>query len=169
MTHQDDSTSQMLIRNISSVSEIIDLKDRKVEIYYNGKLLPDDFNEEYRETLIDYAALSIIKQLYHLPITSLISIKENNSSDKKIGPDFPNCENIYCYLQSRAYNFALDLRKLKKNKEFLEPIMKIKLAIKLMSMAAITCRNFEEVGIELIENLDIFKDIIDKIEGYITP
>lgn len=47
--------------------------------------------------------------------------------------------------------------------------MKIKLAIKLMSMAAITCSNFEEVGIELIENLDIFKDIIEKIEGYITP
>ena len=168
MAHQDDNTSQMLIRSISSVSEIIDLKDRKVEIYYNGKLLPDDFNEEYRETLIDYAALSIIKQLYHLPITSLISIKENNS-DKKIGPDFPNCGNIYCYLMSSAYSFALDLRKLQKNKEFLEPIMKIKLAIKLMSMAAITCRSFEEVGIELIENLDIFKDIIDKIEGYITP
>lgn len=113
MAHQDDSTSQMLIRSISSVSEIIDLKDRKVEIYYNGKLLPDDFKEEYRETLIDYAALSIIKQLYHLPITSLISIKENNS-DKKIGPDFPNCENIYCYLLSSAHSFALDLRKLKK-------------------------------------------------------
>lgn len=168
MTH-DNSTSQMLIRNLSSVREILDLKDRKVEIYYNGKLLPEDFNKEFRDTLIDYAALSLIKKLYSLSITSLISIKECNSNDKKDVPAFSNFDSIYTYLPSIAYEFAWDLRKLKKNKDFSETIMKIKLAIKLMSMAVPTCISFEKVGIELIENLDIFNDIIDKIEGYITP
>lgn len=168
MTH-DNSTSQVLIRNLSSVSEILELKDRKVEIYYKGKLLPENFNKEFRDTLIDYAALSIIKKLYSLSITSLISIKESNINDKNDVPAFPNFDSIYRYLPSIAYEFALDLRKLKKVKDFSEPIMKINLAIKLMSMAVPTCISFEKVGIELIENLDIFKDVIDKIEGYITP
>ncbi|KAK8836474.1 hypothetical protein M9Y10_037733 [Tritrichomonas musculus] len=159
----------MLIRNLSSVREILDLKDRKEEIYYNGKLLPEDFNKEFRDTLIDYAALSFIKKLYSLSITSLISIKEWNNNDKKDVPASPNFDTIYTYLPSIAYQFAWDLRTLEKNKDFSESIRKINLAIKLMSMAVPTCISFEKVGIELIENLDIFNDIIEKIEGYITP
>lgn len=155
---------QTLIRKQATVGDFLKLKNKK-EIYFNGKLLPEDFDQVYKDTLIDYAGLSFIKKLYLSSETETMQDgcdkKERDLNLLTRGMDF----GIFTRL---TYNFAWDLRSLYNNLEFTDLISYNSLARQLMVMVEFQGGRYDEIGQKLIKNLDEFKVIIDKIEYQIS-
>lgn len=159
----ETENSQMLIIKLESVIDIIKLRSSKVEIYYKRKLLPKNFDDDCRKTLIDYAALCFIKKSNLMVGTSLISIKQSDYKNKKSDP-----EDIYKFLPSLAQNFGYDLKGLLKNMKYNEIILANLFARRLIARSSFVGGDLTNLGIELMNMLDNFKEIIDKIEWSIT-
>ena len=142
---------QIVIKKRATSWDIYQSKIHEDQIYYNGKLLTEKLNKVYRDILIDYAAISFIKESGKISET----ITEENEED-------------YFCLKRLCYEFGLDLRDLTQIKGYEEIINRNNLAVHLMAASRITSASYDKLGFELINGLGGFKEIIDKVEENIT-
>ena len=145
MTHES-STPQIFIDSMirkPNVGDLLNAKYEECKIYYNGKLLPENLDNLFRDTLIDYAALCILKGL----------------------------QNDICFrhVDTLSYSFGWDLKSLLSYKEYKKLFADNLLARKLIAAASIVSANYDKLGIELLNGLGEFKELIEKIEENISP
>lgn len=154
MTHES-SKPQIFINSMTRIPDISDLlriKDEECKIYYNGKLLPENLDPLFRDTLIDYAALNILKGFY--PFGKIEKLE--NCSDE-------------IYIEQLSYSFGWDLKNLKSYKDYKKLFEDNLLARKLIAAACIVSAKYDKLGIELLNGLGEFKELMNKIEENITP
>ena len=134
------------VKRIPTVADILLAKRQNDEIYYKGKLLSNSLDKVYKETLIDYAALTTLKHSYPPG-----EIQEMEDDD-------------FGYLSILSFAIGSDLRNLFEYEKYKQLFIHNHLALRLISATMITGDSQGELELKLINGLDEIKKIIDKIE-----